>query len=792
MNLPRRQWLLLGGVASLLGALLLGLGLCRTQPPPSDLPPVERHAPRISGELASQLHQLEQRERELDATVWAPEQQAQQRGRTFETLWNTLRSSPNPWPVLASFPVYQVILPANLSRTSLPWNLTAHLPQGPGRRYNAREWHQQLHAWADQGWRLDRWEFRHQRFQPATHQEPARSDWFLTVHATHPERQEAVSVEGVLGVVWSAESFDPSNPPAPATIQELDGHRLIVKSRSGPPAFEEILSLPVPTPPHGHAIDPLIVQDLDHDGHAEILWVGANRLWRGPFTAAISDQPLLLPPGEPRETAVLADFDGDGHWDLLVARRSGLDLHSGDGKGGWTPSGRRVWTAGTDWQQVQVLTAGDVDGDGDPDVFAGQYRPPYEAGSMPTPYHDARDGYPAYLWLNDGQGGLTEVTVAAGLAEKRRRRIFSASFVDLDRDGDLDLVVVSDFAGVDFHRNNGRGHFEDLTATWTDHSRAFGMAHALSDFNQDGHLDLLMMGMPSWTVRRLEHLDLWHPDDREHRRWRAEMTQGNRLYLARTQPAGFLEEASTVGLSDTGWSWGVAVGDADRDGSPEVFVANGMESRHSVEDYESHYWLHDAHLAGSPNESAAYLYFQSKFARTRARGMSYGGFEINRFLVQQPGKGWIETAHLVGLARQEDARNVVAADLDGDGSLEWLVTTFEPWPNPAQRLRIYRVRPEVARGHWIGFRLIPTPGAPSLLGVQVRIRQAGVETVRTVVAGDSYRSQGPAVVHFGLGHDPVVESAEIQWPQQPPLVLPTPEVDRYHRVLWPVTTGPPN
>jgi len=42
---------------------------------------------------------------------------------------------------------------------------------------------------------------------------------------------------------------------------------------------------------------------------------------------------------------------------------------------------------------------------------------------------------------------------------------------------------VSDFAGVDVYRNDGRGHFTDVTREWIPEPHAFGMAHALADFN---------------------------------------------------------------------------------------------------------------------------------------------------------------------------------------------------------------------------------------------------------------------------------------------------------------------
>src|SRR5205814_10005788 len=95
-------------------------------------------------------------------------------------------------------------------------------------------------------------------------------------------------------------------------------------------------------------------------------------------------------------------------------------------------------------RDATVMTCGDIDGDGDLDVFIGQYKEPYEGGATPKPFYDANDGNPAFLLLNDGHGRFTDATAQSGLAKKRFRRTYSASFVDLNRDGHLDLVVVRD------------------------------------------------------------------------------------------------------------------------------------------------------------------------------------------------------------------------------------------------------------------------------------------------------------------------------------------------------------
>ena len=178
------------------------------------------------------------------------------------------------------------------------------------------------------------------------------------------------------------------------------------------------------------------------------------------------------------------------------------------------------------------MAVADVDGDGDLDVFIGQYKAPYQAGNMPTPFYDANDGFPSFLLINNGQGEFRDTTQAAGLAEKRNRRTYAASFVDFDSDSHLDLVVTSDFAGVDIYQGNGKGQFIDRTEAWLNQPRLFGMSHVLSDFNRDGLVDLYAVGMASTTARRLERMKLGRDTEQEVTAHRAAMGHGNRLYLA--------------------------------------------------------------------------------------------------------------------------------------------------------------------------------------------------------------------------------------------------------------------
>ena len=105
--------------------------------------------------------------------------------------------------------------------------------------------------------------------------------------------------------------------------------------------------------------------------------------------------------------------------------------------------------------------------------------------------YDANDGYPSYFLINENHGkSFRDATESSGLLNKRFRRTYSASFVDLDEDGHLDLLKVNDFAGFDLFYNNGKGVFRNVTQEKVNKSSLFGMAHSFGDFNKDGFPDL--------------------------------------------------------------------------------------------------------------------------------------------------------------------------------------------------------------------------------------------------------------------------------------------------------------
>ncbi|MGE0758855.1 MAG: CRTAC1 family protein [Pirellulaceae bacterium] len=735
-----------------------------TQPaaaPSSGTPSATPPAVEVDQAVAVRLAEREQ----LDKTLWRQEIVASRHGQYFVSLWDRLRAAKDQLSLLHALELPQLKLPASVDPQPRDLGVEAFHFGEPSDVLSQADWRGRVEQWQQQGYEIVQTEWHHRRFDLS---EDGRAESLveMEMHVANSGQKIRVILAADLHVHWR-----PGGEGETAVPESVEVADLRVWRRQGEPPFRLAATLPIDAESAGDAADFLGMYDLDSDGDAEIVF--GNRRFRNDGGGRFSAQPLSPHRKTGLTAAVMADFNNDGRADLFCADPGqSPQVFLADAAGQFSLPPLTVSIPPVTLSQA--ITAGDADRDGNLDVWLTQYKGPYDSGQMPTPYYDANDGYPSYMLFGDGQGGFRDVTESSGLAAKRFRRTYSSSLVDLDDDRDLDLLVVSDFAGVDMYTNDGTGKFMDASASMLDDRNNFGMSHVFDDFNNDGRLDFYVTGMASTTARRLEQMGIRHPQFDEHNKMRPVMGYGNRMYLSDGKT--FQQPPYREDVARTGWSWGTTAIDFDNDGDRDLFVGNGHISGSSASDYCSIFWRHDIYSGSSkpdPVLSKLFLTVQGDFERQK--GGSWNGFEHNCLLVQNQ-DGFTNYGFLMGVADEFDTRAVVGNDIDSDGRVDLLVVE-----SPRGRPSVLHVLRNNLDGpnRWIGVRLIDQPGH-SPLGARVTLTTSSGSRIAQVVAGDSFTAQHPAAVHFGLGGLDRVEQIEVRWQDGAIRRLNEPAVNQYH------------
>lgn len=133
------------------------------------------------------------------------------------------------------------------------------------------------------------------------------------------------------------------------------------------------------------------------------------------------------------------------------------------------------------------LAWGDIDGDGDWDLYVVNYAAPWEG--------QAADAGSNQLFRND-DGRFVNITAAAGVADAMSFGL-GASFADYDNDGDEDLYV-SNFGPNRLFRNEGNNTFTEVGAAAGVDNSLLSCGVAWGDVDRDGDLDLYVCNYVNW------------------------------------------------------------------------------------------------------------------------------------------------------------------------------------------------------------------------------------------------------------------------------------------------------
>jgi tetratricopeptide (TPR) repeat protein len=405
------------------------------------------------------------------------------------------------------------------------------------------------------------------------------------------------------------------------------------------------------------------------------------------------------------------------------------------------------------------IAVGDYDNDGHPDLFVTRWR-----------------GYA--LYRSRGDGTFEDVTERAGLGGDRDWPT-SAAFADLDGDGDLDLYVCHylvwdaerptpcrlsrdaapltycaprDFAARPDHLfRNDAGRFVDVTAQAGIVDReGRGLGVVAADLDGDRRVDLYV----------------------------ANDTTAN--YLFRNRGDWRFEEVALpagAGCSASGGfqaGMGVACGDLDGDGLPDLAVTNFYgESTTFYRNLGAGLFSDDSAAIGLAAPSRFLLGFGIAFLDVDNDGqldLATANGHVNDYrpgtpyamppqLFKGSAAGWLaDVTATAGAPWQVPrvGRGLATGDLDNDGRLDLLIV--------AQGAPLAYLHNRTSGGHFLTLHLEGRAANRDAVGARVIIDSGGRRQFAWRTGGGSYQSAGDPRLHFGVGNALRVDAVQVTWP----------------------------
>jgi hypothetical protein len=163
-------------------------------------------------------------------------------------------------------------------------------------------------------------------------------------------------------------------------------------------------------------------------------------------------------------------------------------------------------------------------------------------------------------------------------------------------------------------------------------------------------------------------------------------------------------------------------------------------------------------------------------------GHNLSAFERKRAFLNVKGRYFLDISHLTGADNDGDGRAVVAADFRNVGMLDLIVRQAGGGP-----LLLYENR--LPRKHYLKVSLRGRKSNRQGIGARLIAVVKGQHLVRELYPANSFFSQAPDMVHFGLGASTTVDKLTIRWPSGQVQVLKDLQGDR-HIIVDESKTGP--
>ena len=498
--------------------------------------------------------------------------------------------------------------------------------------------------------------------------------------------------------------------------------------------------------------------DINDDGLIDLYFTGnmvPNKLYLNKGNLKFED--ITIKAGVAGDSrwytgVTMADVNNDGFLDIYCSvggkfkpKENQLFINQKDGTFKEEATAYGIANVGNSVQS----TFFDYDLDGDLDLYIANYPPtPFNA---PNHYYVSmqrfvKDYQTDKLYQNN-DGSFTDVTKAAGV--KSFGLSLSVTSADLNNDGWPDLYVSNDFSTPDFlYLNNKNGTFSNVLKTATKNTSFYGMGADISDFNNDGLLDIFQADMSTNNNRRAKaNMVSMNPElfwstvnSGFHYQFMQNSLQLNNGNLNDSIP-DFSNISRLAGISSTDWTWGPLFADLDNDGLMDLFISNGTRREINNNDYFNK-------IKNRDNAGDSLL----------AKSLAIPSEKIDNFVLKNNADLTFKRVNEDwGITYKGFSNGGVYVDLDNDGDLEIVTNNIDDYAT------IFKNN-NVGGNNFVDFQCKGSEKNPFGLGIKVKIISQGQMQYQELTLTRGFQSSVAPRLHFGLGNHNVIDSIKVLWP----------------------------